>query len=50
MPNHEKINYIELPSKNLTITKTFFSDAFGWYFIDYGPEYISIENAVWSDR
>lgn len=40
-----KINYIEMPSKNLEVTKKFFADAFGWSFVDYGAEYIAIENA-----
>ena len=40
-----KINYVELPSRNLEATKRFFTDAFGWSFVDYGPEYIAIENA-----
>lgn len=40
-----KINYIEIPSTDLEITKTFFASAFGWLFIDYGPEYVAIENA-----
>ena len=39
-----KINYIEIPSTNLDATKAFFSAAFGWTFIDYGPEYTAIEN------
>lgn len=40
-----KINYVEMPSVNIESTKTFFSDAFGWSFVDYGPEYVAIENA-----
>lgn len=40
-----KINYIEMPSKNLEVTKRFFAAAFGWSFVDYGPEYAAIENA-----
>lgn len=40
-----KINYIEIPSNNLKATKAFFSSAFGWSFVDYGPEYISFQNA-----
>lgn len=40
-----KINYIELPARNLEGTKQFFSDAFGWQFIDYGPDYIAMQNA-----
>jgi len=41
---HEKINYVEFPSKNLELTKTFFSAAFGWSFVDYGPEYVAFTN------
>ncbi|HEC60057.1 hypothetical protein LCGC14_0584880 [marine sediment metagenome] len=40
-----KINYIEMPSLDLDVTKHFFSAAFGWSFVDYGPDYIAIENA-----
>lgn len=40
-----KINYVEIPSRDLEATKSFFSAAFGWSFVDYGPEYIAIENA-----
>jgi len=44
MNRHEKINYVEFPSKDLEITKTFFSAAFGWSFVDYGPEYVAFTN------
>jgi predicted enzyme related to lactoylglutathione lyase len=44
MNKHEKINYVEFPSKDLEITKAFFSVAFGWSFIDYGPEYIAFSD------
>lgn len=40
-----KINYIELPLRDLAATKQFFSAAFGWSFVDYGPDYVAIENA-----
>lgn len=40
-----KINYVEMPSADLEVTKQFFGDAFGWEFVDYGPEYMAIENA-----
>ncbi|GHA22813.1 VOC family protein [Oceanisphaera arctica] len=40
-----KINYVEIPSRDLEATKRFFGDAFGWSFVDYGPEYVAIENA-----
>lgn len=41
----EKINYIEMPSKNLSVTKQFFGDTFGWGFVDYGEEYVALEDA-----
>lgn len=44
-PSHEKIHYVELPSRDLTATKAFFMQAFGWGFIDYGPEYAAITGA-----
>lgn len=40
-----KINYVEIPARDLEATKRFFADAFGWTFVDYGPEYVAIENA-----
>lgn len=40
-----KINYVEIPSRNLEATKAFFTSAFGWSFVDYGPDYVAIENA-----
>lgn len=36
---HEKINYLELPAKDIDKNKTFFSNVFQWQFTDYGPEY-----------
>ena len=39
MHQHGKINYVEFPSRNLEVTKTFFASAFGWLFTDFGPEY-----------
>ncbi|WNZ55505.1 VOC family protein [Microbulbifer sp. MKSA007] len=41
----EKINYIELPSRDLGKTKAFFTEAFNWTFTDYGPEYTAFSNA-----
>lgn len=40
-----KINYVEMPSKDLEVTKRFFGDAFGWSFVDYGPAYAAIKDA-----
>lgn len=41
MERHHNINYLEIPSKDIDASKTFFSAVFGWTFIDYGPEYSS---------
>ncbi len=42
MSNHHKINYVEIPSSDLELTKSFFVNVFGWSFVDYGPEYTAI--------
>jgi len=44
MNQHEKMNYVEFPAKDLTATKAFFESVFGWSFVDYGPEYTAFEN------
>jgi len=44
MNEHEKMNYVEFPANDLQATKNFFSQAFGWSFEDYGPEYSAFAN------
>lgn len=44
MSRHEKINYVEYPSRDLAETKRFFEQAFGWAFEDYGPDYAAFSN------
>lgn len=44
MNQHEKMNYVEFPAKDLAATKAFFESAFGWTFTDYGPDYTAFEN------
>lgn len=44
MHAHEKINYVEFPAKNIEAVKAFFSVAFGWSFVDCGPEYTAFSN------
>lgn len=44
MNEHEKINYVECPAKDIEATKRFFTAAFGWSFIDYGPDYSAFSN------
>lgn len=36
---HGKLNYVEYAAVDLQSTKAFFENAFGWSFVDYGPEY-----------
>ncbi|UTV98027.1 VOC family protein [Marinomonas rhizomae] len=40
-----KINYVELPARDLALNKAFFTQVFGWGFKDYGSEYSAFENA-----
>lgn len=44
MPKHERINYVEFPAKDLGRTKAFFEAAFGWSFVDYGPDYAAFSD------
>jgi len=46
MSNHEKINYLEFPARDIDATKAFFGAVFDWEFIDYGPEYTAFSNAA----
>ena len=43
MNQHEKINYIEFPARDIEKAKSFFSQVFGWRFTDYGPEYSAFD-------
>jgi predicted enzyme related to lactoylglutathione lyase len=39
MPTDQKIDYLELPARDLDAVQSFYEKAFGWSFTDYGPEY-----------
>ncbi|HEY2824348.1 MAG TPA: VOC family protein [Gemmatimonadales bacterium] len=43
-PHDRRIDYIELPAKDIAKTKAFYQAAFGWKFTDYGPGYTSFED------
>ena len=45
MSSHDKINYLEFPSRDIQKTKAFFSAVFDWTFTDYGSEYTAFANA-----
>jgi predicted enzyme related to lactoylglutathione lyase len=40
---HHKINYIEFSTSDIARTKKFYSEAFGWGFQDWGPDYVGIQ-------
>lgn len=40
---HEQIQYLEFLSADIKQAKKFYTEAFGWAFTDYGPEYSAFE-------
>lgn len=45
MNKNGSINYVEFPSRDLEASIQFFSEAFGWSFVDYGSDYAAIADA-----
>ena len=41
-----KIDYVELPGADLGVTKSFYRQAFGWSFVDYGPSYCAFSEGL----
>ena len=41
---HHAIDYVEFTVTDLEQAKRFYTDAFGWRFNDYGPEYAGIQS------
>ena len=41
---NNKINYVEFKAKDIEAIKAFYSKAFDWKFIDYGPEYVAFQD------
>jgi len=39
MSTDRKIDYLELPARDFDLIQSFYEQAFGWSFTDYGPEY-----------
>jgi hypothetical protein len=44
MNDHEKINYVEFPARDIEITKMFFTEVFGWSFEDFGSDYTAFSD------
>ena len=43
--NHQMINYIEFAATDVARAKQFYATVFGWNFEDWGPDYISFDQA-----
>jgi len=39
------IDYVEFSSPDVAATTAFFTNAFGWNFVDYGPDYQAFDGA-----
>jgi predicted enzyme related to lactoylglutathione lyase len=44
MPEHEKIDYVEFPAKDIKAAKSFFKTVFNWSFEDFGPDYTAFSD------
>ena len=40
---HHAIDYIEIAVTDIDAAKAFYSSAFGWSLVDYGPDYAGIQ-------
>ena len=38
------IDYVEIPTKDISKSRSFFTELFGWAFTDYGPDYTAFED------
>ena len=41
-----KLDYLEMPGGDLPAVKTFYGQAFGWTFVDYGPSYAAFSEGL----
>jgi uncharacterized protein len=41
-----KLDYLELPGGGLPSQKAFYASAFGWRFVDYGPDYAAFDEGL----
>lgn len=46
MSQNLKINYLELPARDLEEVEAFYKSAFGWTFESYGPEYLAFNDGA----
>jgi len=44
-PEHDlRVDYVELPATDVGAAKAFYSQVFGWEFVDYGPTYTAFSD------
>jgi uncharacterized protein len=41
-----KLDYLEMPGGDLPLLKAFYAEAFGWRFVDYGPDYAAYDEGL----
>jgi len=41
-----KLDYLEMPGGDLPALKAFYAAAFGWRFVDYGPDYAAFDEGL----
>jgi len=41
-----KLDYLEMPGRDLQALKAFYGKAFGWRFVDYGPSYAAFDEGL----
>jgi predicted enzyme related to lactoylglutathione lyase len=41
-----KLDYLEMPGGDLPAVKAFYGQAFGWTFVDYGPDYAAFSEGL----
>lgn len=46
MTIHEKINYLELPARDLKAAEAFYAKVFGWTFEWFGEDYLAFNDGV----
>lgn len=44
MPTDGALDYLELPARGVAAMKKFYGAAFGWSFVDYGPDYVEFDS------
>ncbi len=44
MTPENTIDYVEIPALDPAKSQTFFTELFGWEFVDYGPDYCSFND------